>query len=695
MPYFLSIAKCSSPGKARTKLIQLLLLSLPCMPAMATSTDDASGLRVFPLSWFEASQPRTALDLVSRLPGFAMDGGDNGVRGYAGSAGNVLIDGKRPVSKYGQLANALKRIPADAVDHVELIRGSAPGIDMQGQPVVANVIRRAGASTNVRALVAARLYGEGELRPEARIEGLRSTPDYVMEGTLHAYDVGKDSGDGYRRRFDASGNLLRDSATRLDGDTQGYSASAGLERALGRGDLRLTGTIGGSRSRSDERVTEIYPAAETVMFTNLGDYSNAEFGVQYGHDVGSASRAEYLFLQQLRDFDTVETETSAADVARFSEEGNAGESILRTTVRTSLDRSRSFEWGGEAAFNFLGSDAVATENGVPVELPAASVDVEETRGEVFSRYSWSPSRTVTAELGAALEGSRIRQTGDASTSKSLSYFKPRGLLAWQPARGDQVRLTLQRNVGQLDFDDFVSSAELSTGTVNVGNSDLEPSTSWDLLASWERQMSSDATVIVSLLHSEISDVVDIAPLYADTDGDGITETYQGVGNIGDGSQSEIALDLNLPLDRLGIPGGLLQSSVAYVVSSVTDPVTGEDRRIGGVEYPWDGSIAFTQDLPERRMRWGVSLPFGDSEPQYRVTEVRTEEKDLRMDMFAEYFPSPDWALGFSFQNLAKRERTLTRELYDAPRNTGSVDAIVVEHLRTEPHIRLYAQRDFR
>ena len=169
----------------RLRTLPLLLCALPLQ--LSATTLETGGTRVFPLSWFEAAQPRTALDLVTRLPGFALDDGDDGVRGYAGSAGNVLIDGKRPVSKYGQLANALKRIPADAVEQVELIRGSAPGIDMQGQPVVANVIRRADASTSIRALVAARLYGEGELRPEARLEGLRSTPDYVLEGTLHAY----------------------------------------------------------------------------------------------------------------------------------------------------------------------------------------------------------------------------------------------------------------------------------------------------------------------------------------------------------------------------------------------------------------------------------------------------------------------------------------------------------------------------
>ena len=40
----------------------------------------------------------------------------------------------------------LQRIPAASVERIEVIRGSAPGIDMQGQSVVANVVRKKDAS---------------------------------------------------------------------------------------------------------------------------------------------------------------------------------------------------------------------------------------------------------------------------------------------------------------------------------------------------------------------------------------------------------------------------------------------------------------------------------------------------------------------------------------------------------------------
>ena len=68
------------------------------------------------------------------------------VRGFGGAAGNVLIDGERPATKDDSLDQILNRIPASAVARIEVIRGGAPGIDMQGKTVIANVVRRSDAA---------------------------------------------------------------------------------------------------------------------------------------------------------------------------------------------------------------------------------------------------------------------------------------------------------------------------------------------------------------------------------------------------------------------------------------------------------------------------------------------------------------------------------------------------------------------
>src|SRR5256885_1794863 len=88
------------------------------------------------------------MDMIRRLPGFSFDAGES-ARGFAGTAGNVLIDGQRPTSKTDSLDSIIGRIPAADVERIELIRGGAPGIDMQGRAVVANIVRKKTESTRI------------------------------------------------------------------------------------------------------------------------------------------------------------------------------------------------------------------------------------------------------------------------------------------------------------------------------------------------------------------------------------------------------------------------------------------------------------------------------------------------------------------------------------------------------------------
>src|SRR6185437_6075656 len=115
-------------------------------PAGVMAQDVApANITSYPASFFTDAHPANASDMVARLPGFSLDTGDN-ARGFAGTAGNVLIDGARPTAKTDDLQTILSRIPASDVERIDLIRGAVPGIDLHGQSVVANIIRRQGAA---------------------------------------------------------------------------------------------------------------------------------------------------------------------------------------------------------------------------------------------------------------------------------------------------------------------------------------------------------------------------------------------------------------------------------------------------------------------------------------------------------------------------------------------------------------------
>src|SRR5260221_9703445 len=120
-------------------------------PAPQSSQPTTQAVTPYAPSFFAGVQPSTALDMVQRLPGFTLDTGSN-VRGFAGAAGNVLIDGARPASKDDPLDEILKRIPASQAERIDVIRGGAPGIDMQGKTVIANVIPRRDPRLNLTTL---------------------------------------------------------------------------------------------------------------------------------------------------------------------------------------------------------------------------------------------------------------------------------------------------------------------------------------------------------------------------------------------------------------------------------------------------------------------------------------------------------------------------------------------------------------
>src|ERR1700742_1084936 len=86
-------------------------------PALADQAQAPNPVVKYQPDDFKNFQCATALDIVFHVPGFVFSTGNN-VRGFAGAAGNVLIDGQRPASKTG-LDVQLNNIALSQIDHIE------------------------------------------------------------------------------------------------------------------------------------------------------------------------------------------------------------------------------------------------------------------------------------------------------------------------------------------------------------------------------------------------------------------------------------------------------------------------------------------------------------------------------------------------------------------------------------------------
>src|SRR4051812_45395078 len=147
--------------------------------AASAAPSQTARTTTYDAAYFAQFAPRTALDIAQHVPGFTLDLGSTqsatgsvDVRGFAGTAGNVVFNGARPSTKAETLDVTLARIPAQQVLRVEVGPGDLFGSDYSGKSQVLNIFLSAagGIDGNVTGTVR-RLY-DGTLTPDGNASAL-------------------------------------------------------------------------------------------------------------------------------------------------------------------------------------------------------------------------------------------------------------------------------------------------------------------------------------------------------------------------------------------------------------------------------------------------------------------------------------------------------------------------------------------
>jgi len=668
-------------------LIPLLITAVPIGAAQARAARPENGdLLTFPASFFADAQPATAYDMVQRVPGFVFDGGDADVRGLAGAGGNVLVDGRRPAAKEDTLESILKRIPARSVLRIDLIRGGAGGIDMQGAPVLANVVRRPEAAITGQSELALGRYGDGRLAPAGRIDLARRGQRTTTEISLSLYQtIDDEKGRGPRIRTGPAGAPIEDARYDEHDKVRGGALSLGRDQPLFGGQLRLNASLKRARERADTWLTTLAPDPGLKRVLELETKDNAEIGAGWTGALVPKLTLELTALQRFRRDRASERSDDGGTIDEVDEGARGGERIGRALLRWQPSSGLSIEGGGEAAYNYLDSHAALAVDGVAVTLPVARVRVAERRAEGFASLSWQPADGLTIETGIRVETSRLTQRGDSNLSKAFVFPKPRLAVTWSSGPRTQWRLRLERDVGQLDFGDFVSSTSLTSSTITAGNAELEPDRKWTASLAWERRFWKDGAIVIAARHEWISHTLDRIGMI------GPDDTFDAPGNIGDGTKSKVEANLSLPLDRLGLRGGLIKLDLGYRWTAVIDPTTGRRRRISG-EAPIDGTIHITLDRPRLGLRWGVDYVVAKDEYEFRFDEIRRERIGGRVSLFAEYRVAARWTLRAYVENLTGRRVIRDRAIFAGPRLSQPLRYDEARTLGTRPLVGLLVRR---
>ena len=652
-----------------------IALILTATPAAAQNTTDTappppSGptgrTAVYDAAFFVPFAPSTALDIVRRVPGFAIQLGDEEVRGFSGAAGNIVINGQRPSSKSENLETMLARIPAKRVLKVEVGPGDLYGAEYSGKAQVLNVFLTAEAGIDGTVTVIGRRRYTGKINPDINASTLikrgRSSFNLaagtdnvrrIEEGTDTITTLPAGEPVEFRRKInDYHDRYPYASAAWSFDDGPNKVINANVRYMDGRFKLHQDNTVfpvGGPQR--DDTLDQLY---KNRLFEIGGDITRplAGGGIKL---VGLATR------RHRNDFDALYNILDGNVLGGFEQTNDSqrDETIGRLTWSRSNLGGFSVETGAEVAFNKLDSqvDLFDIEEGgekIRIDLPIDSAVVSEKRAEVFVNAGRSITPKLRADVGLAYEMSRLTVTGDTSAKRSLRFLKPSLALDWNPGNGWHAQFSVKRTVAQLNFYDFISAAELSADRVNGGNANLLPQRAWEVRATVEHPILGDGLAKIELGYDHISLLQDRILVF-DEDGD----AFDAPGNIGTGKRKFVAGTLDIPLTKFGIKGARVKLTGRYDDMVVLDPVSGTKRRFSNFDPDWNWAADYRHDLG----KWAYGFNVTDRGPFaiYRTNELdRNRNKGPFATAFVEYRPLPKTTVTFDVDNLletqAQRER---------------------------------------
>ena len=619
---------------------------------------------VYDADYFLSFSPRTALDMVERVPGFTLQEGEER-RGFAAAVSNVLIDGAPPTVKSDDVDDILERIPAADVVRIELIRGDAESAS-SAQAVRVNVVRRPSAGAGVWEASLAHAE-DGRISPAAMASwsGRRGALEYALSATLedaHTPLIGEDLA------FDASGDLEGREQEQITEDESERRLTGELKSPLAGGQLDLNLTLSSEEGHERHDVQDFEPsgavdgrelvdALEREEIGELGLTYDRVWGLWETEWAALISRRHLTEDEASEEFDA----TGAFDEGEREERDiEIGETILRGGAERAFSNEISFAFGAEAALNTLEQRlALTLDDGsgpAAVIVPGANVRIEEERAEAYATLAWRMA-SWRLEGHIAAEASRLTQTGDSQVETELTYWKPSLQVVRSLGDDDQLRFRIYRDIGQLDFEDFTASAELSGGEVSAGNADLRPETSWRFEASGDWRFDQGA-VELTLFYWRIEDALDYVPVGAPPD------LFDARGNIGDGRLWGLRTAFELPMPL--IDNARLRIEAAWQDSEVTDPLTGASRPQSEIQENLI-AVEFRQDWRALRFAWGVEYEREQLAPQFRLDRVADEQDGHEAELWIETTRFEGVTLRVFAVNLSQPRETRERALFEPDR----------------------------
>lgn len=706
---------------SRKTIIGLTMATLMSTTALAqeSTTDGNSSTVTYNEIYFTEFKPITLHDMLRSVPGTAAllaqaddEVAGRRVRGFGSSGDQILFDGKRIAGKANSLGLQLRRIQATSVSHIELIRGTKAGLDVQSEGLIVNVVLKESTSKSTTTWTVGSEYASGgQLNPLAKV-------NHSGELNKLKYSLGVDFAlEETRQEFEdtfffASRAQYQDNSLTSVRDRQKIFFNGGIEYNAANGDiLRLNGQL----ELDDQETVEIdnrlnlldnservvgndfdFSAGDAFVLDRLFDHDplHWEIGGDYQHRFDKAGLLKVLFVVNdgVHDFDftfrSALNDASLGNLAGNLREFDHSEKIIRTSLTNTFAEVHTLEIGGEAAINKnrvanLPRALNGSGNLVDVTTAQSDTGIKEVRFEGFASHNWSIASNISLQSSLNAEYSEIKQNNNINTaipefSRDFFYLKPRMNLRYDVDTQNQIRATVERKISQLDFMDFGDSFDAEDGEVDGGNGQLRPEDRWEFSLAYENRFADDqGSLSIKGFYNTIRDHIaklpgnDINMVRTDDPTLAVTSIP---GNIGNAKEYGVEVNGNLRLKALNLPNAIITAKYVFRETETTDPFLMVERPIEYIQkHEW--LVNFQHDLTKTGTSYGFSVTNkGPQSPGGGTIGFRTDVReqweqtiDPKASAYIEQKVFGDMKLRFDVRNIFK-----AKSGYDRLRYVGNI-----------------------
>ena len=431
----------------------------------------------------------TVSDVLDNIPSVSVD--SDGAVSLRGNANvRILIDGKP--SNAINIAEALRQIPADAIDKVEVVTNPSARYDSEGGGGLLNIILKRGKNKGLNGTV---IGSAGN--PESY--GLSGNINYKSE----KFNVFTTTGYNYRTNpgkfifnteylnADGSTRNFIDERRKNERISKGYNSNFGI-------DLYIDKATTWSNSMNIRKNNGDNP--ESVSFTNY-DVNHLYTGTNYRNNNQSneSNNAEYNtnFTKKFKrdghkftidgsfssDFDKEYTLITSSILEKTSNEQKQNRNVIQSDYVLPFGKASQFEFGYKGDFNKLLTDykvgTIATNGTYTPNTQYTNIlDYRENINALYTQFGTKINK-FSFLFGMRWEDSKINinqlVTNEFNTKKYNNFF-PSAFFTYEISDESSASISYSKRISR-PRGRFINPFSSYSSNINVfkGNPDLNPS----------------------------------------------------------------------------------------------------------------------------------------------------------------------------------------------------------------------------